>query len=133
MHHLYHRLTSNTVAKKMALTIFWLAFLTVSILMFVPGKPPQADGFMHWDKIQHAVAFMLLIKLAWSAYPNKKYLAVITLVLFGAAIEVLQATLTTTRTGTTGDWIADLVGIMLGMTICVLLFQKNRQLKPIRR
>ncbi len=133
MHHLYHRLASNTVAKKWALLIFWLAFLAISILMFIPGSPPKENGFMHWDKIQHAIAFMLLIKLAWSAYPNKKYIAVITLVLFGAAIEILQATLTTTRTGTTGDWIADVVGIMIGMTICITLFQKNRQLKQIRQ
>lgn len=129
MHHLYHRLVSNTVAKKWALVSFWLAFLSTSILMFVPGSPTKENGFMHWDKIQHALAFMLLIKLAWSAYPNKKYMAVIMLVIFGAAIEILQATLTTTRTGSTGDWIADLVGILIGMTICVTLFEKNRQLK----
>ena len=131
MHHLYHRLASNPVSKKWALIIFWLAFLSTSIVMFVPGSPTKENGFMHWDKIQHVLAFMLLIKLAWSAYPNKKYMAVIMLVIFGAAIEILQATLTTTRTGSTGDWIADLVGILIGMTICVTLFEKNRQLKQI--
>ncbi|MBX9676728.1 MAG: VanZ family protein [Methylotenera sp.] len=133
MHHFYHRLKSNTVAKKWALIIFWLAFVTISILMFVPGEQPKQTGFKHWDKIQHAIAFMLLIKLAWSAYPRKKYTAVIILVLFGAAVEVLQATLTTTRTGSTGDWIADVVGIMIGMSVCAFILQENRQLKPIRR
>ncbi len=131
MHHLYHRLASNTVSKKWASIIFWLAFLSTSIVMFVPGSPTKENGFMHWDKIQHVLAFMLLIKLAWSAYPNKKYMAVIMLVIFGATIEILQATLTTTRTGSTGDWIADLVGILIGMAICVTLFEKNRQLKQI--
>lgn len=133
MHHFYHRLKSNTMAKKWALIIFWLAFVTTCILMFIPGEPPKETGFKHWDKIQHAIAFMLLIKLAWSAYPRKKYAAVVILVLFGAAIEVLQATLTTTRTGSTGDWIADVVGIMIGMSVCAFMLQKNRQLKQIRR
>lgn len=123
---------STTHARKWAIIVFWFVLFATSILMFVPGTPPKNTGFMHWDKIQHALVFMLLIKLAWAAYPHKKLLSAILLVIFGAIIEILQSALTTTRMGSTGDWIADIVGIMLGMSICALLLS-NKPLKQISR
>ena len=117
--------TSTTYAKKWAVIGFWVALFVISILMFVPGKPPKNTGFMHWDKIQHSLVFMLLIKLAWAAYPHKKMLSAVSMVIFGAIIEILQGALTTTRMGSTGDWIADIVGIMLGMSICALLISNK--------
>ena len=120
MFHFISNTISSTHAKKGAVIGFWVALIVISILMFVPGKPPKNTGFMHWDKIQHALVFMLLIKLAWAAYPRKKMLSAVLMVIFGAIIEILQGALTTTRMGSTGDWIADIVGIMLGMSICAL-------------
>ena len=127
---MFHFISSN-YAKKWAVIGFWAALFIISILMFLPGKPPKNTGFMHWDKIQHASVFMLLIKLAWAAYPHKKSLSAILLVVFGAVIEILQSALTTTRMGSTGDWLADIVGLIIGMSICALLlsnkyFQTNR-------
>ena len=131
MFHFISSTISSTHAKKWAIIGFWVALIATSILMFVPGQPPKSTGFMHWDKIQHASVFMLLIKLAWAAYPHKKSLGAILLVIFGAVIEILQSALTTTRMGSTGDWIADIVGLIIGMSICALLlsnkyFQTNR-------
>jgi VanZ family protein len=50
------------------------------------------------------------------------------LAIFGAIIELLQGILTTTRTGDFNDWLADIVGILIGLMI-VLMY---RQFKPKR-
>ena len=124
--------TSTTYAKKWAVIAFWVALFVISILMFVPGKPPKNTGFMHWDKIQHVLVFMLLIKLAWAAYPHKKMLSAVLMVIFGAVIELLQGALTTTRMGSIGDWAADIAGLLIGMSICALLLS-NKHPKQISR
>lgn len=121
-----HRLSSSNFIKKWASILFWTALFTTTVLMFIPDKSSQNTGFKHWDKVQHALVFMLLIKLAWLAYPHKKLFTALSLVIFGAVIEILQTILTTTRIGSTGDWMADIVGILLGICICALLLSNEQ-------
>jgi VanZ family protein len=43
--------------------------------------------------------------------------------LYGGLMEVLQSTLTTTRRGDALDWLADTLGIVLGLVVYLLSLQ----------
>ncbi|GAA4476580.1 hypothetical protein GCM10023094_16760 [Rhodococcus olei] len=76
----------------------------------VPGGPPGSD------KVTHLVMFLALAIAARYA----GFRAVWVLVggaVYAAASEVLQAVLPIQRTGSVWDWLADVVGVALGLGI----------------
>ncbi len=107
-------------------TIFWAMLIFTTILMLIELAPKQA-GWMHWDKLQHVLVFMMLSLLGAHAYLHRYYLA-IGLILYGAIIEVLQNMFTITRQASIYDWVADFVGVYVGLVIFALLQRiTNRQ------
>lgn len=101
---------SNLVLR--GLFLLALAMVTVFALM-PPSAIPQTFHF--WDKLQHALAYAALAIVGGLAFPGRRLPLVVGLVLHGAAIESMQAALTTTRHADPADWLADCLGIAVGL------------------
>jgi VanZ family protein len=103
--------------------IFWTLITIVSVLMLIELAPKQ-DGWPYWDKLQHAAVFLVLTVAGCLAFTQKRLWVCISLVGFGALIEVLQGVLTTTRTPSFYDWLADILGIVIALVL-LAVFQKR--------
>ena len=84
----------------------------------------------HADKIYHAIAYFSL-GLTWllsfpKSLQNKKlkYLIVVCCIIYGIIIEVLQGTLTTYRTASLLDILANTVGVMIAMILFKQVYKK---------
>jgi len=116
---------SNYLAR-LALHLFWLmiSLITLFLLMEQSKSTPL---FPHVDKVMHALIFAILTALGYLAYAKQSkwlYLGIIT---YGAITEILQGAYTQTRLASIGDWLADVVGVLL----CVILINTlNRLPQP---
>jgi VanZ family protein len=79
------------------------------------------NPFNLWDKTQHALAFVVLTITGCLAYPKKTKVVYIGLILYGASIEIMQSTFTTTRVGEISDLLADTVGVGIGFIIYLVV------------
>lgn len=96
---------------------FFLGLALVTILSLIPSASvPQALQF--WDKAQHSLAYVALSITGSLAFPQRIKLVLAGLLAHGAAIEIMQSTLTATRFGDVFDWLADSIGILAGIVIC---------------
>jgi VanZ family protein len=106
-------------------TVVWLS---------LSSSPPAIESpLLGWDKFQHAMAYALFTLLAGWCFTTlrldraKAWLYAIFSALFiGGLMEVMQATLTATRSADVGDFIADAVGAMT-IYIAKLLTIRYRQ------
>jgi len=99
---------------------FIIGVIFVTILALMPGAsiPPV---FLFWDKAQHALAYTVLSITGFFTFPQRVKLVSIALIAHGAVIEIMQILLTTTRFGDIFDWLADGVGILIGVIVYILL------------
>jgi len=106
---------SSIVAKLIRLCPYLLGFEIAFTLVFalVPSDSALLS-FNIWDKAQHVTVFALLSITASLAYPNNRIAGNVGLLAFGAVIEIMQASLTTSRSGEFLDLVADGVGIGFG-------------------
>ncbi|MCU0943710.1 MAG: VanZ family protein [Hydrogenophaga sp.] len=95
---------------------FWLSLAAITVASLVPVVmlPPQALDL--WDKAQHALGFGWLALLGLWAYPRHVLAVVVGLLVWGAAIEVMQSA-TGWRYGDVIDWIADAVGVLAAWAV----------------
>ena len=98
-----------------ALLIAW--GIAIAWLSLSPSPPEIETTLLGWDKFQHAAAygvFTILAGWAFGTLPlelKKRWLAAVILaVIFGGALEVAQAVLTSVRTAELSDLFADLAG-----------------------
>lgn len=96
--------------------LFWLTFLTVSVLLLIEMRPAE-PSWPYFDKVVHTTMFFTLGVLGYIAYAKHKYTLWIGLAFYGIATEYLQSAYTATRSGSIHDWFADLTGILLSMAI----------------
>ncbi len=126
MQKIYHQLNAQKW-----LILFWIFFSLVTFFLLVE-LAPKPQKIPHLDKIQHAVIFiilMLLAAMAWkphSHWPANKRLAA-ALILYGASTELLQGIFTITRQASVYDWLADCVGIAIGLLIFAF-YKKYREI-----
>lgn len=91
------------------LVIFWLSI--------TPHPPVPQTGVLSWDKVQHALAYAVLTLIAgWALLPLVsppvrawRWGLVFTLC-YGGLIEILQARLTSARSGEIADMLANSIG-----------------------
>jgi VanZ family protein len=99
----------------------WLLFMAyvivVSWLSLTPEPPEIEVAFFGWDKFQHAAAYGIFTLLAGRAFdiffidPKRSWrMAAVAAVTYGGFMEIAQGVLTTTRTASWGDLLANLVG-----------------------
>ncbi|WP_237587349.1 VanZ family protein [Polaribacter sargassicola] len=87
----------------------------------------EVISFGNSDKVYHLIAyFSLSISWLFSFYKKKsiKLLIIISCVIYGIIIEVLQSILTEYRTGDYKDILANTLGIVLGLLIFNLIIKK---------
>ena len=98
--------------------LFWLCGLAVLVLSLAPhAERLPSTG---WDKSNHFLAFATLMVLGLTAYPHRRVALPAGLLLFGAAIEVLQS-FTPHRYAEWGDLLADAIGIVGGRVLLLLI------------
>lgn len=103
------------------LTLVVTAILTVAMLWPLDTPPPAPDGS---DKIIHIIAFAAL-SFPLSRTGRLGLLPVfVGASVFGGAIELIQPNFN--RGADINDWVADIVGIILGVT-CGLLYRRLRR------
>jgi len=102
-----------------------IAFLS---LIKLSGQP--FIGISHLDKIEHAFAYAIL-SLSWlltfkQAFLNKKlkYIIALSCVFYGIVIEVLQTTMTTYRTASLLDILANMFGVVVALLIFSSIYKK---------
>ena len=95
--------------------MWWLAIATVIVACLLPGS--DLPELPISDKLEHAVAFLLLAASAVQLYRRGKPLFVVCLGLFalGILIELAQHLLTSSRVMEPGDVLADAIGIAAGL------------------
>jgi VanZ family protein len=97
------------------LALWLLAIVVLVVVCLLPGSDlPQLSVS---DKLEHALAFLLLSSAAVQLFLRGKPLAIVVLGLLalGVAIELAQALLTTSRMMEAGDVVADAVGVAIGI------------------
>lgn len=97
---------------------FWALLLCVAVLSLLPTNYLPPPIFSLWDKAQHALAFTALAALGLQAYPRRRWQVLAGLLVFGGLIELAQAA-TGWRHGEWADWLADAVGLALGLGLAL--------------
>ena len=102
------------------ITLAVTLILTVAMLWPLEAPPPAPDGS---DKLVHLIAFAAL------SFPLARTGRIGLLPVFvgasafGGLIELIQPTFN--RSADVGDWVADIMGVVLGM-ICGLIYRRLR-------
>ena len=95
----------------------------VSWFAFMPQT--SHDNLQHLDKVRHLLAFStlaLVASLSWTPGRRTTVYAACGLMAYGLLVELVQTQLPT-RSGSAADWLADGVGIAIGL----LLFRALRR------
>lgn len=100
MHLDKYKICFRTLLMIVTATICWLAF---------SQTPPQISQ-LHYDKLNHIIAFVVLALLFDYSFPQKTITLFFTLVTFGIFIEFIQGMIPG-RTTSHWDIVADLFGI----------------------
>jgi len=107
---IYKHISKHTIQQT-----FWALLVVTAFLLLKPmGDGPKL--FPHADKVIHMLMFFSLGMAAVLAFDYRK-LAYFSLVLYGLLTEYLQSALTTTRSGSLEDWLADMTGLVLSYLI----------------
>lgn len=111
---------TRQMIKSLSQLAFVVGLMLLLVLTLTPGNDmPDIGGF---DKVYHALAFLLLAATGYVAFPTRRGLwsLLFGLGLLGAAIEVAQL-LVPGRSCDIDDWLADSAGILLGLGLGRLL------------
>jgi VanZ family protein len=107
---------------KYAIAIIY--FIIITILFFLPGSVlPKNDWLskIWFDKWVHLGLFLILFFLfSWAgniSHRNQLYLLFTTLVVYGITIEIFQDQLVSNRSFDWGDWVADILGALIGIWV----------------
>ena len=106
--------------------IFGFGLLLTTVLMLMPSYAvPKAFDF--YDKAQHSLVFVTLTLAGLMAYQQRLKTVCLGLFVYGGLIEVMQSTVTTTRHGDVFDWLADGMGIVVGLSVYLIGCQINKK------
>jgi VanZ family protein len=100
------------------LLILWLSLSGSSVMM--PGKIlniPYFDKLGHYLMYTLFSAVLLLDTCQWSSSRRFNYIVLIIPFFFGALMEILQMTLTTTRKAELADLGANIIGVLTGIIL----------------
>jgi VanZ family protein len=110
--------------------LIWLSLctgLTILILWLALMPAVSAPSGLGWDKLNHAGAIAVVTGLAYLSFKPRR-LAAAGAFLYGTTlgvlIEILQATLTTSRSAEWGDVAADLIGAV-GIWAIIRMYQRR--------
>lgn len=93
------------------------------VVLFAPGSdvPPSPPGV---DKLVHGGLFLALaVSGRWPGL--RSWVLVVVLPAYAAASELIQTIPALHRDGTVGDWLADAVGVLLGLLLWTLVERRR--------
>lgn len=120
-----HLLTVSSLYISISLAVL------ISVLSLIELNFKQLPSVENLDKLEHSIAYLVLT-FSWlftHTYHIKKYPRIVIIVgcfIFGTVIEILQETLTTYRTASLLDLVANTVGIVTAFMLFNWLEKKNR-------
>ena len=111
---------------RLTVAIVWAIF--IAVLHAIPGSDLpnfNLSNLFQIDKLVHAIVFAIgiyLFAIALVAQQNKNFLSylIVSFVVYGLILEVLQGTIFVERSTDLLDWLADTIGVFIG----VLIFNK---------
>lgn len=112
----------NSILKKALPYLFFSALATVTFLLLMEVTSSQAT-FPHADKVVHMILFLGLSSMGALAFPKHRSHVFLGLAFYGVLTEILQHLITVTRHASFLDWISDVVGILLCISVIRLLGQ----------
>lgn len=96
--------------------VFVFGLVLATVLLLIPSYAvPKVLDF--YDKAQHGLMFSVLTIAGLLAHSQRVKSVCLGLCFYGGLMEVLQSTMTTTRHGDWFDWLADSVGIIVGLGV----------------
>jgi len=114
-------------------TLFLLYFLLINILFYLPGSALPKVTWLNkiwFDKWVHVGLFAVLTFLGLWAFSFRKNIQIVILllllILYGFMVEVVQDQLIRNRSFDLGDWLADIIGVIVGGVSW--RYKKNRPL-----
>ena len=90
---------------------FFTCALAVLVLALIPSPPPMITT--GWDKSNHLLAFAVMAWLGCRAFPQRVVATLLSLLAYGALIEVLRV-FTPSHVASWLDLLADSLGILAG-------------------
>jgi len=105
------------------------AIIALTVMFLSTTERDYAVGAASNDKINHAIAFLALALTACIGWPKRVRSAVILVMGYGLLIEVIQSFLPY-RQFSLLDWVADIVGAVLGMLVAAALMRNRRSSPP---
>ena len=108
---------------RFTIAIIWIVL--IAILHVIPGSDfPEVSfsSFFQIDKLIHAILFLVasyLLAIAWVERQKSGFLhyIVIALIAYGLVLELLQGLVFVERSADILDWLADSIGVLLGVVI----------------
>ena len=108
------------LSQPVARALFWVMCGTVLVGALAPQvNSPQL--FALADKVVHTLAFAALALVGLRAYPTHLLVVCVLLIALGGLIEVVQG-YTSTRSQEWEDYLADIVGVVLGTVLATASF-----------
>jgi hypothetical protein len=98
--------------RRLRVALYALACAVVLYMTLAPGHDVPGVGLV-WDKAEHALAWAVLTGAGLLLSTRRRWAIGMFAFVFGAAIEVLQATMGLGRDGDWHDLMADSIGIAM--------------------
>lgn len=119
-----------------------LCALAILVLTGLPGSCfPKVKPIMGIDKVAHLLMYLAFAFITLWGY-RKPYqekggnyrrkalwLTLAIAIVFGALTEIMQETLVPSRIGSIYDWIADIIGSIIGVTAYYFFYRNRNNLK----
>jgi VanZ family protein len=105
----------------------WAAFVFIIHVAPVDTERVSRFDFPFADKWIHGVLFFLLAGVSFLARESKRsmrnsvILIITTCALYGAILEWMQFSFTDERSGDVMDWLADFLGVVIGLYVAKLI------------
>jgi VanZ family protein len=118
---------------KSALYVAILCTLTIAVLSFIKMSPSELN-ISSFDKISHGIAYFFLTffwlysTLNTKAVQSKIKYAILGCFFYGIVIEVLQGAITSYRTASYLDILANSIGIALAVILFFVFEKKNQRI-----
>jgi VanZ family protein len=115
--------------------LIWIS-LSVYALLTPSGSLPKFNPFEHFDKVIHAGLFFTLFVILVPIYLKKQhyfksyFFSFITTITTGIIFEILQNRLSSGRSGSVADAIADVTGAVIAI-FCYHFILKQKPLEKI--
>jgi VanZ family protein len=111
------------------LALWGLLVAGVIVGSLLPGDELPAPPFAGFDKLEHAFGYGVLSAYGVMLFARRRTQAwaAVGLVVLGMAIEIAQARWTSSRSGDPTDVLADLVGVLAGLSIASTALARGLQ------